>query len=361
MGPYDGYLKLVHPLLFRLSADDAHRLAQVALRPSAVWRALGPGPEVDPRLEVSIGGVRLPNPIGLAPGFDKDAELLASLQHLGFGFLAPGAIMGERRAGNPRPRLGRIVEEQAVYHCMGLPSKGRERAIARLQRFRRRRVPVFAEVAGVSPEQIVENLVAVQPHADALEVSLHCPNTHDTDKNKAFDTIMWLLREIGRVRTRPVITSVPHEFHGHLHGRLPDFLDAAIEAGVDGVIAAASRRYETSTLSIGYGQLSGRPVFADTLALVNEIAQLSRGRLAIVGAGGVLTGRDAYEMLRAGATTVQVYSAFVFRGWLAPALIARELLTALETEGVPSVRALIDQVASDLARSSRVATEAVPA
>jgi dihydroorotate dehydrogenase len=334
------YLRVIQPLLFRLAPDDAHRAAQAALRWPKPWNLMGPGPSADPRLSVEIGGVAIPNPIGLAPGFDKDCELLGSLQHLGFGFLAPGAIMGERRAGNPRPRLGRIVEQQAVYHCMGLPSKGLEHAVAKLRRFSDRRVPVFAEVAGVSPEQIIANFAAVQPHAELVEVSLHCPNTHDTDKNKAFDAVMWLLREIGRVKTRPAITSVPHDFHGALHHRLPEFLDACVEHGIDGVIAAASRRFETTTMSIGFGQLSGKPVFADTRALVAEIAGHTQGRLAIIAAGGVLSGDDAFEMLQAGASAIQVYSAFVFRGPFAPALINQELLAALNARGIGSVREL---------------------
>src|SRR5688500_7089154 len=104
----DPYLSIIRPLLFRLPADDAHRLAHAALRWPAMWRLVGPGPDHDPRLEIELGGVRLANPVGLAPGFDKDCERLAALQHLGFGCLSPGAIMADARPGNPEPRLGRI-------------------------------------------------------------------------------------------------------------------------------------------------------------------------------------------------------------------------------------------------------------
>src|SRR4051794_7727834 len=105
----DPYLFLIRPLLFRLSGDRAHRLAQLALRWPPPWRLVGPGPGADPRLATRLSEVALPNPIGLAPGFDKDADLLGALQHLGFGYLAAGAIMRDYRPGNPAPRLDRLV------------------------------------------------------------------------------------------------------------------------------------------------------------------------------------------------------------------------------------------------------------
>ncbi len=346
----DPYTQLVRPVLFRVSADRAHALAQVALRWPLPWRLLGSGPHLDSRLAVELHGLRLPNPVGLAPGFDKDADLLASLQHLGFGFLAPGAIMRDYRPGNPAPRLGRLVEQQGLINCMGLPSKGREHAIANLRRLARRHVPVFADVQGVSPEQILDNVVAIQPYADALELSLACPNTADTDRNKGLAAVAELLREIARVRNRPVFSKVPHEFHRERHDQLPAFLDACLAAGIEGVIASATGRYETTRLSRGVGSLAGKPIFQDTLALVREIAAHAGGRLSIIASGGVFTGRDAYEMLAAGASAVEIYSALVYRGWLAPVLINRELLTVLAAEGIPSVQALVDRSRPALAR-----------
>jgi dihydroorotate dehydrogenase len=336
----DLYPDVIRPVLFRLSADTAHRLAVAALRWPSVWRRVGSGPDHDPRLAVEVGGLRLANPVGLAPGFDKDGEVLASLMHLGFGYLAPGAIMREVRAGNPRPRLGRIVGEQAVINCMGLPSKGQGHAVARLRALERRRVPIFACVQGVSPEAILETAVAIQPYVDALEIGLTCPNTGDTDPNRELSAAIGLMHEIARARQRPVFLKVPLHFRTEPRGLLPAFLDACAEAGFEGVIASAARRYRTDRLSIGYGQLSGRPVFRDTLALVREIAGYAEGKLAIIAAGGVSTGRDAYAMLRAGASAVEIYSALVYRGWTAPALINRELVAVLEAEGVESVQAL---------------------
>jgi dihydroorotate dehydrogenase len=340
MDAYSLYLRGIHPLLFRLNAEHAHRLAQMSLRVPAVWRALGPGPSRDPRLAVDLGRLRLPSPIGLAPGFDKDADVLPALQHLGFGFLAPGAVMSEPRPGNPKPRLGRVVDQQAVLNCMGLPSKGLDHAVTRLRQFTDRRIPVVVDVQGLTPVQILENFVAIQAHADGVQLSLACPNTGDTDRNREFDGIVWLLKAAAGARTRPLFVKVPHDFHRELRSRLPDFLEACLEAGVDGVVASATRRHATPELSRDSATLSGKPVFGDTLELVKEIAAHAGDRLAIIASGGVMTGRDAYEMLRAGARAIQIYSAFVYRGWLAPDLINRELVQVLEEEGFASLRDL---------------------
>ncbi|MBI4494997.1 MAG: dihydroorotate dehydrogenase 2 [Chloroflexi bacterium] len=339
----DLYTNLVRPALFRVPADTAHRLALAALRWPALWRLLGAGPQVDPRLALDLHGLKLANPVGLAPGFDKDCDVLGALMHLGFGYLAPGAIMRDVRAGNPTPRLARVVEQQALLNCMGLPSKGRDHALANLRRLRRRRVPIFADVQGVSPEEILDNVVAVQPYAEAVEVSLACPNTSDTDRNKELATVVELIRGIGRVRRKPIFAKVPHHFRVERRDQLPTVLEACLEAGLEGVIASGTRRAASNQLSIGHGQMAGAPIFQDTLALVGEMASLTGGRLTIIASGGVLTGRDAYAMLRAGASLVEVYSAFVYRGWRAPALINRELLAVLSAEGIDSVQALVDR------------------
>jgi dihydroorotate dehydrogenase len=348
----DLYQHVVRPVLFRLPADTAHRLAHLALRWPLPWRLLGSGPDVDPRLAVERHGLRFPNPVGLAPGFDKDGDALASLQHVGFGFLTPGAILRDYRAGNPAPRLARLVEQEALLNCMGLPSKGRDHAIANLKALQRRRVPVIGEVQGVSPRDILDNVAAVQPYVEALEISTVCVNTTDTAANEGLPTVVELIQAIGRLRSRPVFVKVPHWAVSD-RALLPSFLDACIAAGLQGVVASATRRQPSARLSMGMGNLSGRPIFANNLGLVQEIASHAGDRLSIVASGGVWSGRDAYEMLSAGASLVEIYTAMVYRGWMAPALINRELLAVLEAEGVPSVQALVDRSRAAVASGAR--------
>jgi dihydroorotate dehydrogenase len=336
----DLYRRLARPCLFRLPPDTAHDLALRALAWPAPWRLVGRGPYRDPRLATDLCGIPLANPVGLAPGLDKDGDALAGLMHLGFGFLAPGAIMREARPGNPRPRLGRLVEQEALLNCMGLPSKGRAHAIAHLQRLKERTVPIVAELQGVSPAEIVKTAAALQPHADATAVGLECPNTTAAERESVLAGVLDLVYRLGEVRTRPLFAKVPNHFRLERPDRLPAFLDACIDAGLDGVIASGTGRAVAPQLSLGQGTISGRPVFQATRDLVRAIADHAGDRLAIVASGGVSTGRDAYEMLRAGASAVMILSVLIYRGPLAPRLINQELLAVLQAEGVPSVRAL---------------------
>src|SRR5882757_3475301 len=155
------------PLLFRLSPDRSHALAQYALRASPAWWALAKLERLqvdDLRLRTRFAGIDLPNPVGLAAGFDKSCELIGALSHLGFGFLTVGSIMPEPRFGNPFPRLVRYPETQSLADAMGVPSRGLAYCVKQLARVRERKVPVFANIGGFSGEAIAASFFAVEPH-----------------------------------------------------------------------------------------------------------------------------------------------------------------------------------------------------
>src|SRR5882757_7432920 len=161
------YRKVARPLLFRLSGDRSHAAGQFALRASAPWRVLAAleGLQVDDaRLRTQFAGVDLPNPVGLAAGFDKNCELIGALSCLGFGFVTVGSIMPEPRTGNPFPRLVRYPETQSLADAMGVPSKGLAYCVERLCQASKRRVPLFANVGGFSAETIAASFFAVEPH-----------------------------------------------------------------------------------------------------------------------------------------------------------------------------------------------------
>ena len=333
------YTRFARPLLFSLPAETSHSFARLALRPSVAWRWLGPGPLDDPRLAVELHGLRLPSPIGLAPGFDKDCDLLGSMMHLGFGFLAPGSVMAEPRKGNPRPRLARLVEQEGL-NAMGLPSRGVDHAVQQLRRLRTRRVPIFVDIQGTTPDEIVSNFTILQPHADAVEISLVCPNTGDTRANERADAVAEVAARIGALRQKPVFVKIPVHVRTAPDADLGAFLDLCIGAGLQGVIACGARHVRTKRLERGHGQLGGRPVFGDTIRLVERIRALAGDRLTVIASGGIFSGRDAFTALRAGASLIEIYSALIYRGPAAPVAIARELLDVLSDEGAASVQAV---------------------
>ena len=337
----DAYRDLIRPLLFALSADRAHDLAHAALRRSLPWRLLGAClPPPDPRLATDLCGIPLRTPVGLAAGFDKDADSVPALSSLGFGYLTLGSIMTEPRPGNPRPRLARVVRRQAVTNALGLPSKGRAYALARLHRLRARPVPLIANVCGFSPEELATATAALQPHVDLVEIGLICPQTGDEGGLGTLATFAALVEALLAVRRVPILIKLPPHRDAATRDLVREMVRLCREGGLDGVTVGGGRPVADRRLAVGRGSISGRPIRGDTLCIVADVAEWSEGRLAIKAGGGAFTGDDVLALLRAGATAVELYSAFIYRGPGVAAALNRELLAAMDQAGVPSLAAL---------------------
>jgi dihydroorotate dehydrogenase len=336
----DLYL-LVRSALFRVRADRAHDLARLALRAPAPFRYLGRSLRVrDPRLRTRLAGIALPNPVGLAPGFDKDGDLLPSLQPFGFGYLVIGSLTAEPRPGNPRPRLVRYPDRLSLANSMGLPNRGIEAAVRALRARPVTGTTVLASVAGFSADSVLAGVAAIEPHVAAVEVGLVCPNSSESERMRELEMVSDLVSGLGRRRTKPVFVKLPPHHTPEDRDRVVKMVDLCIGAGLDGVSVNGGRPVVEPGLATGRGSLAGRDTFADALRIVGEVAEHSAGRLLIRASGGVFSGRDAALMLGAGATTVAVYSSFVYRGWRVAQLINRELLEILTRQGLPSVASL---------------------
>ena len=331
----------LRPLLFQLSPDRSHALAHAALRFGLPWRMLAAASGLviaDARLRTRFAGVELPNPVGLAAGFDKNCELIASLSCLGFGFITVGSIMPQPRPGNPYPRLVRYPQTESLADSMGVPSRGRDYCVEHLSRFHPHPVPLFANVGGFSADEIATSFAAVEPHVDGVEISLMCPNLKP---GEAFDEIALLRDVLARIegRRKPAIVRVPNDTVCS-SDRLAELVERCIEAGVEGLKVAGGRAVAELGLGTGQGTLHGRATFETALSNVENTARLARGRIPIKGNGGVSSGADVVAMLRAGATCVDLYSAFIYQGWDIARRINRELLESLERAAMTSVSGL---------------------
>jgi dihydroorotate dehydrogenase len=331
----------LRPLLFQLSPDRSHALARAALRFGLPWRMLAAASGLviaDARLRTRFAGVELPNPVGLAAGFDKNCELIASLSCLGFGFITVGSIMPQPRPGNPYPRLARYPQTESLADSMGVPSRGRDYCVEHLSRFHPHPVPLFANIGGFSADEIATSFAAVELHVDGVEISLMCPNLKP---GEAFDEIALLRDVLARIegRRKPAIVRVPNDTV-RSSDRLAELVERCVEAGVEGLKVAGGRTVMEPGLGTGQGTLHGRATFETALANVENTARLARGRIAIKGNGGVSGGADAVALLRAGATCVDLYSAFIYQGWDIARRINRELLESLERATMTSVSGL---------------------
>jgi dihydroorotate dehydrogenase len=338
------------PLLRRMDAERAHELG---LRALALGLAGHDATPDDPRLATRALGLSFRNPIGLAAGFDKDARVLAPLARLGFGFVEAGTVTPLPQPGNPRPRLFRLEEDRAVINRMGFNNAGLDAYVRRLAATPRTGAVIGANVGinkeGADPERDYPALVAaVAPHADYIVINVSSPNTPG-------------LRDLqGEARLRAILQAVAAGVPAHpplLVKLAPDLSEAGLEAvvetaagcGVAGLIVSNTTIARPPGLRSRHaaqaGGLSGAPLLAPSTAVLARVARLAAGRLVLIGAGGVATGRDVLTKLRAGASLVQLYTAFAYEG---PALVGRlkrQLLAALAQDGFATVA---DAVGADL-------------
>ena len=337
------------PLLRRLDPERAHRLALRGLRFGLAGTAAAPD---DPRLAVTALGLRFTNPIGLAAGFDKDAVALAGLARLGFGFLEAGTVTRLPQPGNPRPRLFRLPEDAAVINRMGFNNRGIARFVRRLAAVRVG-VPVGANVGlnkqGAVAERDYPALVAaVAPQAANVVVNVSSPNTPGLRDLQAAPRLGALLGAIRRAvpAAPPLLVKLAPDL---APAALPEIVAACLDAGLAGLVVSNTTLARPASLRGRHkgeaGGLSGAPLFAPSTAMLAEVARLARGRLALIGVGGVASGGQALAKIRAGASLVQLYTAFALHG---PALIPRlkhELLAALDADGF---RTIADAIGADL-------------
>ncbi len=312
------YTRLARPLLFRADPERAHewavRAAELASGRPAVCRALASRAVVDERLAVEVAGVRFLSPLGLAAGFDKSARGVPALCSLGFGHVEVGSVSSDPSAGNPRPRLWRLPGERAILVAYGVPNDGAMRVGARLARASAA-VPVGVNVVSTnrgrdeSDDAVIADYVSsvglLAPLADYVCLNLSCPNTRD---GRGFFADRSRLRELlGRLAVdRPLFIKVA------------PFGSAA---ELDSLLAAADAPFVTGfsvNLPPGErGAVSGPPSAAAALRTVTELHRAGR---VVIGSGGVSSGADAWRMIRAGASLVQVYTALVYEG---PGLVRR--------------------------------------
>ncbi|MGZ8311540.1 MAG: quinone-dependent dihydroorotate dehydrogenase [Allosphingosinicella sp.] len=319
---------LVRPLAFALDAERAHRLTIRALKLLPPGRAAEP----DPVLEVELAGLRFPNPVGLAAGFDKDAEVFAQMLGFGFGFVEAGTLTPRPQAGNPKPRLFRLVEDRAVINRMGFNNGGQADALARVSR--RRRAGIVGINVGANKENAggaaaivdyVAGVRAARDVADYLTVNISSPNTPGLralqDKAALTELLAAVIgeRDAGQARP-PLFLKVAPDLE---RADIEDIAAAAIDAKVDALIignTTISRPMLRSRHRGETGGLSGTPLKALALARLRDFRDASGGTLPLIAAGGIESGDDAFARILAGASLVQLYSALVYEG---PGLAAR--------------------------------------
>jgi len=339
--------RLVWPLLRLIEAETAHRLGVTALKAGLV-----PSPKrfADPILAVGLWGLAFPNPVGLAAGFDKDAEVADRMLCQGFGFVEVGTVTPRPQGGNLRPRLFRLEADRAVINRFGFNNQGLETVGRRLAKRRRLGRPgiVGANVGPnkESPDPVADCAAGVRAFAglaDYLVINVSSPNTpglRDLQGRRALEALLAAAlaarAEAGAIP--PLLVKIAPDLSP---ANLGDIAEAALVAGVDGLIATNTTVARPAGLVGRHrgetGGLSGRPLFELSTAVLAELHRLTEGRLPLIGVGGIAGGADAYAKIRAGASLVQLYTALVYEGPRLVGRINRELADLLRADGFASV------------------------
>ena len=349
---------IVGPVLRSIDPETAHGLTVKALS-----RGLVPPvrEKDDSILRTRVLGLDFANPVGLAAGFDKNAEVVDAMLGLGFGFVEAGSVTPRPQPGNPKPRLFRVPEQGAVINRMGFNNEGLEVFAQRLER----RLASGRKAPGIVGANLGKNKDTVEAAddyvlgvkrvaalADYLVVNVSSPNTPGLRALQGRDPLRTLLGRVLDARAACKLSKNPPV----LLKIAPDLTDedkadiaaVALESGIDGLIVSnttIARPAEIpEPLRSEAGGLSGKPLFAPSTAVLGEMYRLTGGKLPLVGAGGIASGADAYAKIRAGASLVQLYSALVYHGAALVGAIKTDLAALLRRDGFAS---LADAVGAD--------------
>jgi len=322
---------LARRVFLALDPELAHRLVMGLLALPLPWERLGDAPH-DERLATTVAGIRLENPLGLAAGFDKACARLGALGALGFGYVVGGTITRRPREGNPRPRIVRYPRRRSMTNAMGLPNPGAAAAAENLLGSPRT-APRWVSLADEAVEDVVVAHRLVAPLVDAVELNASCPNVtwgRDRDDEAHLARLLAALRAERRV---PIFVKLPPFRTAREREAVLAFARVAQEGGADGLTCSNTRPVADPRLAAGRGGLSGAALAADTPRIVAEVREATGGELPINACGGISGPAEALACLRAGAATVQVYTALVYEGPRVVGRILRGLLDQLDTGG----------------------------
>ena len=327
------YKRIIRPLLFRIDPERIHGVINTGLK---VARCVGIGKVMDwcynPRclqMETEFCGIKFPNKIGIAAGFDKNAEVYKMLGNMGFGHVEIGTVTPRPQPGNPKPRLFRLPADSALINRMGFNNKGVENAVKNLRR-RNHKIVIGGNIGKNSStpnEKAVDDYVAcfqaLYDYVDYITVNVSCPNVtnlRELQGQESLERILSALAEQRRQKAvyKPILLKISPDLNFQ---QIDESLVIIERYGIDGIVAANTsttrnglKTSEERIKEIANGGLSGQPLRDRSVEIIRYISQKTGGKLPIIGVGGTMSPADAVAKLEAGATLVQVFTGFIYYG-----------------------------------------------
>jgi len=326
--------KLFRPILFLFNPEFIHHISFKAIKIGAIvplkmwtWRLLYK--VIHPKLVREVFGIKFENPVGLAAGFDKDAKLFDELASFGFGFVEIGTVTPLPQEGNPKPRLFRLKEDNALINRMGFNNEGIEAVVARL----RRKTSNIIIGGNIGKNKVTPNENAVAdyeicfeklfPYVDYFAVNVSSPNTpglRDLQEKEPLTALLNSLQKINnqKEKRKPILLKIAPDLTNE---QLDDIIAIVADTKIDGVVATNTtigrkglKTNKTKVEAIGNGGLSGKPLKSRSTEVIKYLADKSNKAFPIIGVGGIHSAEDALEKIDAGATLVQVYTGFIYEG-----------------------------------------------
>ena len=355
------YKSLIRPVLFRKDPEQSHdAVLRMLARNEWLYGTLEEFYKIeDERLEIKIGRLAFANPVGLAGGFDKNALAPKMISAFGFGFMEVGAITAQAQPGNPKPRLYRLPEDAALINRLGFNNEGAEAIAIKLDCLRARggrpKIPLGMNIGRT---KIVETKDAVAdflfcfealfPHGDFFTVNVSSPNTPNLrelqDKNLLSDLLSALqekntqLAKQAKIDPKPVFVKIAPDME---FDQLDEIIEVVDQKKLTGIVATNATAFKREGLKSANGRepggLSGRPITAMVTRFISHIYRNTRGRLPVIGVGGIFNAEDAYEKIKAGANAVQIYTGWIYEGPGAVKRINKGLLRLLERDGLKHI------------------------
>lgn len=339
--------------LHRCDPERAHGLSIRALQSGLVPLS---GTFTSDRVKTVVAGLTLPNPVGLAAGYDKNAEAVKPLTRAGFGFVEVGAATPRPQPGNPRPRLFRLTEDGAVINRFGFNNEGMEVIGARLAKARRH-VPVGLNLGANKDSadragDFAKVLDCCGPHVDFLTVNVSSPNTEKLRDLQGKAALSGLLANVlehraALARPIPVFLKIAPDLNTD---EIADVAEVALTLKIDGIIATNTTLNRDGLKSVHRGEtggLSGGPLFERSTRVLALLSSITNTKVPLIGVGGISTAEQAYAKIRAGASAVQLYSALVYSGLSLATEIARGLDALLARDGLANVSQAVGTGRSD--------------
>lgn len=358
------YTKIVKPYMFRKDPEEAHHLT-IGLMKQLGRNSLGRailhnlyGVPEHPPLVQDLWGVTFPNPVGLAAGLDKNGEAIPGLSQIGFGYIEIGTLTPKPQEGNELPRLFRLIPDQALINRMGFNNKGVEKAAEELSQVKVKPIPIGVNIGKnkLTPnEQAVEDYQAcirgLYPYGDYFVINISSPNTPGLRNlqhgEELKQLITGVLDEVNvqvkekKAHKKPVLVKLAPDL---TQEELEQMVESILETEIAGIIATNTTLSRSGLLDVKRdeaGGLSGRPLTQRSTEVIAEIYRLTKGKLPIIGVGGIFSGEDAYKKICAGASLVQIYSGLIYKGPEVLKEINRDLLKCLEADGHTHIQSAI--------------------